>query len=77
MTNASAVVAHPGEDHAHRVGPRRLGSGPEQHVDARAVTADGRTLVQLDHELEVAAHDPEVAVASRQQRSAPRHAIAR
>ena len=42
-----SVVAHPGEDHAHRIAAGILRHRAEQHVDRGAMAVDRRAVMQL------------------------------
>src|SRR6188768_868038 len=65
LESACAVVAHAGEDCTHRVGAHVLRHGAEQHVHARAVTIDGRTIVETAEITRAVAFDQKMFAAGR------------
>jgi len=72
----STVLAHAGQHQAESVAPRHHGGTPKQHLHARAVPVDGRSVIELHHVVGAAARQLHVPVARRDVGMARQHALA-
>src|ERR1051326_2843213 len=71
-----AVVAHAGEDDADRVRAGGLRDRLEEHVDARTMSRNERSVAELDVMTRAAAPQNHMLIAGRDEDAAPSHGVA-